>query len=227
MASPCCEGAGRFTAGGTLAPVLLNGFVPSAGQEFDLFALDGGQFEVAFAAVANGFSADYSHATSEPAYVGAVYGSAAGGASTGGASTGGAAGAASTGSASPALAHVSSISGSHGRITIRISCPSGGSACSAETLRATVTEHLKNGRITAVSAGAKKGARTKTVVIASASSVLAAGTTRTLTLTLNASGRALLAKYGKLTAIVTISAGTKTVQKLTVHVLRPAKPKKK
>ncbi len=78
LTGPCCNGPGKFTAGGTLAPALIGGFVPAAGQEFDLFALDGGKFEGTFAALANGFTADYSHEASEPAFVGVLYGTSAG-----------------------------------------------------------------------------------------------------------------------------------------------------
>ncbi len=84
LIGPCCNGPGIFTAGGTLKPVLVGGFVPSAGQEFDLFELNGGKFEGAFATLANGFTADYSHKASEPAFVGAVYGAAAGSGAGGG-----------------------------------------------------------------------------------------------------------------------------------------------
>ena len=79
LTGPCCNGPGKFTAGGTLAPALIGGFVPAAGQEFDLFELDGGKLEGTFAALANGFTADYSHESSEPAFVGVVYGASAGG----------------------------------------------------------------------------------------------------------------------------------------------------
>ena len=71
----------EFAAAGTLAPVLVGGFVPAAGQEFETFSLAGGHLTGAFATVANGFSADYSHSyeTAGPYYVGAIYGTAPGG----------------------------------------------------------------------------------------------------------------------------------------------------
>ena len=56
---------------------------------------------------------------------------------------------------------------------------------------------------------------------------LSAGTTQTLTLTLNATGQALLAKFGKLTAIVTVSSGGKTIDTATVTVKRPQSRKRK
>lgn len=218
LSSPCCSGSGVFTAAGAIAPTLVGGFVPATGQEFQVFKI-AGKFNGTFGAVANGFTADYSHESSESPFVGVVYGTPA-------VSKGGPAKVTAT---TPVL-FVKSISGAHEKITVRFSCPVGGASCGNEALKATVTEHLKHGRITAVSAGTsnnKTPAKTRTVVIASASVSLVAGATKTLTLELNATGRALLAKYGKLNVRVTISSGAKTLEQLTVHVVKASKPKKK
>jgi hypothetical protein len=224
LIGPCCNGPGIFAAGGTLKPVLVGGFVPSAGQEVDLFELDGGKFESAFAAVANGFTADYSHKASEPAFVGVVYGTSAGG-SGGSSGTG-----ATSGSKSPPVVHLGSISRKQGKPTVTLSCPAGGSACQVVSIQATVTEHLKGGKITALTArkGKKKvTAKKKQVVIATGSASLAAGASKTLELTLNRTGNALLRKYGSLTAIVTVSSGGKTISTATVHWPRATKGKRK
>jgi hypothetical protein len=220
LTGPCCNGPGKFTAGGTLAPTLIGGFVPAAGQEFDLFALDGGKFEGAFAALANGFTADYSHEASEPAFVGVVYGASAGGGPGGG----------SAPKPKPPVVHVGSISHKQGKPTVTLSCPSGGAACQVVSVQATVTEHLKGGKVIAVSArkGKKKAAaKKKRVVIATASATLAAGASKTLELTLNATGNALLKKYGKLTAIATVSSGATTISTATVHWQKATKGKRK
>jgi hypothetical protein len=74
------EGGSHLAAGGTLAPVLTGGYVPANGTEFDVFGLDGGSLDGSFAAVSNGFSADYAH--TESGYVGVVYGSSSGGGGT-------------------------------------------------------------------------------------------------------------------------------------------------
>jgi len=189
--SPCCNGPGLFTSGGTLAPVLVGGFTPATGQEFDVFALDGGKFEGTFAGLANGFTADYSHESSETAFVGVVYGTGTGSGGAGGSTGPG------TSAKAPGVVHLTSVSAKHGKITA------------------------------VTSSAGKKKPKTKTVVIATASASLAAGASETLTLKLNAAGRALLAHYGKLNALVTVSAGGKTIQKLTVHVLQAPKPKKR
>jgi hypothetical protein len=64
-------------------------------------------------------------------------------------------------------------------------------------------------------------------VVASGDVTLPAGGTQTLTLKLNSAGQALLAKFGKLTAIVTVSSGGKTIDTATVTIKKAAKPKKK
>jgi hypothetical protein len=219
--SPCCNGPGVFTAGGTLAPVLVGGFTPATGQEFDVFKLEGGKFEGTFGSVVNGFSGDYSHESSETAFVGVVYGASSGGGGGGGGGAGGG------GVKPPVFASVKSVSGKHGKIRVELSCPAGGSACSTETLKGTVVEHLsKHGRIVAVTAAHKKAAK-KTVVVATAGVTLAAGTTKTIVLKLNATGRALLARYGRLNVLVRFSSGGKTLKTLTVHVVEPPKSKKR
>ena len=173
LTGPCCNGPGKFAAGGTLAPTLIGGFVPAAGQEFDLFELDGGKFEGTFATLANGFTADYTHEASEPAFVGALYGASAGGGPGSGLAP----------KSKPPVIHVGSISHKQGKPTVTLSCPAGGGACQVVSVQATVIEHLKGGKITAVSArkGKKKAAaKKKRVVIATGSATLAAGASKTL-----------------------------------------------
>jgi len=231
MSGACCDGPGTFTAGGTLLPVLVGGFLPAVNQEFQSFSLTGGKFTGTFATVGNDFSGDYSNKEASPAFVGVIYaetpsgsGSAAGGGSTSGSGTG-VKGPAPT---PTPVAQVGSISGGHGNLTVTLSCPAGGAACSAATVQATVTEHLKGSKVTAISAKKKKSAaKTRQVVIASGGASLAAGASETLTFKLNGAGSALLAKYGKLTAKVTVSAGGKTLDTATVMVQKAKKPKQK
>ena len=210
LQSPCCNGAGVFTAGGTIAPVLLGGFSPAAGLEFHIFALEGGKFEGTFASVGNGFLADYTHESSQPPFVGVYRGSAGGG----------------PGSVTKAVsAHVSSISGGHGKLTIVISRPAGGPACTTATFSVTVVEHLKKGRVTAVTA--KQKTATRTIVIGGGKISLAAGAHQTLSFAINAAGRALLARFGKLSAIATVSSGGSVITRTTIHLLQPTPAKKK
>jgi len=78
LSAPCCQGAGKLTAGGTLSPTLVGGFKPAAGSTFGLFQLQGGQFVGTFTKVGGGFAGDYSHEAATPAYAGVVYGASAG-----------------------------------------------------------------------------------------------------------------------------------------------------
>jgi FG-GAP repeat len=134
-----------------------------------------------------------------------------------------------TGSSAPPSVQVGSTSGTGTKFTVTLSCPAGGAACVPVSLQATVKEHLKGTKITALAAGAKKkNARTTTkqVVVASGGATLSAGTRQTLTLTLNATGKSLLSKFGKLPASVTVSSAGKTIDTTTVTVHK-TKPKKK
>jgi len=228
LTGPCCHGPGVFTAGGTLAPVLVGGFVPAAGEEFEAIELDGGKFEGTFPGIGNGFSADYSHESSEPAFVGVTYGVSAAG--SGGSSSGSVTAIKGPPPLPPPRVYVGSISGARAKITVALSCPAGGVACLAATVQAAVTEHLKGGMVTGISARKgkqKAAAKTKQVVITTGGAALGAGASKMLSLSLDSAGRALLAKYGKLTALVTVSTDGKTLDTATVTVQKAAKQKKK
>jgi hypothetical protein len=185
------------------------------------------------------------YASSETADYGAAYvfgpgseGSTGGGGTTGGGTTGGGTtgggtttggSGTSTGSTSAPSAAVASIAGAGGEITATVSCPAGGAACASLSLQATVKEHLKRGKVKAITASTKKkkaGITTKQVVVGGVSVTLAAGATQALTLKLNSTGQALLAKFGKLTATVTVTSAGKTTDTFTITVQK-VKPKKK
>ena len=73
MAAPCCDGAGVVNAAGALVPSLVGGYIPPANHEFPVFQLEGGKFAGTFGTVAGLFTADYTHETTTPAFVGVVY----------------------------------------------------------------------------------------------------------------------------------------------------------
>jgi hypothetical protein len=73
-ASPCCAGAGVVNAGGALVPTLVGGYKPPATKEFPVFQLFGGRFTGTFSRVGSGFTADYKHETTTPAFVGVIFG---------------------------------------------------------------------------------------------------------------------------------------------------------
>ncbi len=76
IANPCCNGDGAVNAGGVLVAVLVGGYRPPANKEFPIFQLFGGRFAGTFSRVRGGFSADYKHETTAPAFVGIIYGKA-------------------------------------------------------------------------------------------------------------------------------------------------------
>ena len=206
LTSPCCNGAGTITAGGTIAPKLVNGFTPAAKEEFPIVALDGGSFTGSFATVGSGFEADYTKETASPAFVGLIYGQAA--------------------AAAPAALSVGKVSGSGGKLSLKLTCGKSG-ACANVRIVGTVKEHLKGHKLKAVTASAHAAKKliTKVVVVASASKTLTAGASKTVSISLNATGRKLLARFHKLTVDVTVQIGGKTVKSETV-VVRAAKHKK-
>ena len=110
---------------------------------------------------------------------------------------------------------------------MHLSCPAGGGSCLKATVTATITEHMKGSKITAVSAKAKAKTTTKKVTIASSSLTLAAGKSVTLKLKLNATGNKLLAKYRKLSTKVTVTVAGKVIKTATVHLTASKKTKKK
>jgi len=122
------------------------------------------------------------------------------------------------------VAHVGSVTGSHGKLTLTASCPAGGASCSSVLVTATVTEHVKDHKVVAVSAA---HAHSKRVSVGSASVTLVAGSAKKIAITLNATGRKLLAKFGKLEVLVTVTSQGKTLEKAIVRLKAvPAKKKK-
>ena len=112
-------------------------------------------------------------------------------------------------------------------ITAAISCPAGGAACPEVSVQADVTEHLKGNEIEAISAKKKPKPKTKRVVIGTATTILAAGATKTITIELNSTGLALLKRFGKLHTAVTVRSGETTIDTVNVTVQKAAKPKKR
>ena len=202
----------KFTAGGTLAPALA-GYAPAAGTEFPVITLNGGSVSGTFASVTGGFSADYAKESASSPYVGVIYGATPS--------------AGQTSTATASAASVGRVSGGARKVTLKVSCPAGASSCASFAATATVTEHLQGKRIRAVAAGAKKRkAKTKVVTVASGGGSVTPGSSRTVTLTLNATGSALLARFHKLKVLVVVRSGGKVLDSTTVTITEP-KPKRK
>jgi hypothetical protein len=190
---------GTFAAGGELSPSLTGGYQPAKGKEFPVL-LVGGTFSDKFAGAGNGFSVDYSHETKTPAYIGAVYG-----------------GAASAGKP----VKVGKVSAVGGKLVVKLAC-SKGARCASYSITATVTEHFRGKKLTAVTARASAAqaatvrVTTKVVTIASAKGSLSADKTVTRTLSLNKLGAALLKRHGKLKTLVRVNVGKRVVSTHTV-----------
>jgi hypothetical protein len=196
LTSPCCNGPGAITAGGTLAPKLVGSFTPSANEEFPIVALDGGKFSGKFGSVGSGFAADYTKETASPAFVGVIYGQ----------------------SASVPRLSAGKISATGTKLSLSLSCATG-AACPGVRITGTVTEHLKGHKLKAVTASAHAAAKkttTTVVVVASVTTALAAGAKKTISIRLNATGRKLLARFHKLTVLTTVRIGSKTVRSAKV-----------
>lgn len=126
-----------------------------------------------------------------------------------------------------AVLHVGRISGGPGRLTASLSCAGGSGSCPPASVKATITEHLRGRRITGVTASGRKQGKAKRITIATASATLRTGSTKTLTVALNATGRALLARFGQLRTAVTVSAGGRTLKSATVTVTKARRARKR
>jgi hypothetical protein len=202
---PCCGAAGAFTAGGILSPTLVGGYVPAVNQLFSVWSQGGGLFTGTFANVTGSFVGDYGKTS---ATYGVIYNPTA---------------TAST----VAKLSVGKVSSGRDGLSVRLTCAKGSGDRSLTRVTGTVTEHLTHGKLTATSASlAEKKTKKKTtrvVTVASATSTLKAGTSRTLTLKLNKTGRALLSRFHKLTIRTRVSVAGKTVKTVKIVVSLTAK----
>jgi hypothetical protein len=183
---------GTFNAGGALSPVLVGGYVPAAGQQFDVLNIGNTDtYTGKFSAGGNGFTPDATHASTEPGYVAAVYLASA-----------------------KRTVHAGKVSSKDGKLSVKISCPAHDS-CLAYTETATITEHLKGKKVIGLAA-AKRKTTTKVITIARAKGTVAGGKTVTVKLALNKAGAKLLKHYHKLRTVVTLTVAGKTLSKSTV-----------
>ena len=189
---------GTFNAGGTLSPVLVGGYVPAAGQEFDVLNIGNTDtYTGKFSTGGNGFTPDDSHASPEPGYVGAVYAA----------------------SSTHGVVHAGKVSSKDGKLSVKISCPAH-DTCLGYTETATVTEHLSGNKVIGLAA-AKRKTTSKVITIARAKGSVAGGKTVTVKLLPNKAGAKLLKRYRKLRSVVTLTVAGKTLSKSTVTLVEP------
>jgi hypothetical protein len=193
---------GTFTAGGTLGPVLVGGYVPTAGEEFQVINIgDSDTFTGTFKA-GKGFSLDDAHESSLPGDVGVVYGASAHG-----------------------TVHAAKVSTKDGKLSVKISCPAH-DTCRGYTETATVKEHLSGKKVIGLAA-AKRKTTTKLITIAKAKGSVAGGKTITVKLSLNRAGAELLRRYGRLRTVVTLTVAGKALSKSAVTLVEPKPAHKK
>jgi hypothetical protein len=89
-------------------------------------------------------------------------------------------------------------------------------------LALTATETLNGGKVTAITARKGKVSK-KVVVLGSVTVTIAAGQSKTVEVSLNATGKRLLAKHRKLKAQLTVRQSGKTVSSATVTLNAPQK----
>ncbi len=128
------------------------------------------------------------------------------------------------GAANSATASIAAFKLNGAKLTAELSCAGSPSQSCTGTLALSTLEHLRSGKLTALSASHKTKKQSRTVLLASASYVIAAGTSQTLTITLNATGRQLLAKYHRLPAELTLTPpGTKSAVASRTIKITPGK----
>lgn len=104
------------------------------------------------------------------------------------------------------------ISGNTAAVTLTCA----GAATCTVGVQLSVKETLRRGSVIAVTASAKAGKTTKTVVVGKVTATLSGGQTRTIQIKLNRAGRQLLAKFGKVKVTLALTSAGKTVAHRTV-----------
>jgi Glucodextranase, domain B len=124
----------------------------------------------------------------------------------------------------PALASaVGFVSGAKGKAKFTLSCSGATGTSCAVLATLTTLEHKRKGRLLSVTAKAKKTTSVK-VALGSASVTIAAGHRLTITITLNATGRRLLKRFGKLPvhlSVTSTSQGAKATVIAQNLVIKP------
>jgi hypothetical protein len=100
----------------------------------------------------------------------------------------------------------------HGEVELPLRCADNAGACPAGRVQLSVIEHLKGGRVVAVTSTSKQRLRTRVIVIGTANvPALGVDTSVTIRVKLNSAGRRLARRYKRLPVRVHIRAGALTV----------------
>ena len=218
--------------GGVLAPSAVSGYAPAVGSAFAVFPLDSNvafglspKVTGTFGAVSGGFTADYSHETESPAYIGVVYGAAGG-----------------TGSPTPTPTPApmptptpkpstigygkASVKGTAVRLTL--TCSAGG-GCTRATIRETIRVRVKGRTILGIATAKTKSTKkvkVHVVVVGARSLTPESGKNTAVAVLLDATGRRLLARFHRLRLTVTVATGGKVRKTYTPTVSQPQAKKR-
>ncbi len=106
--------------------------------------------------------------------------------------------------------------------SVSLSCSAGSGACTLQLLL-TVSETLRGHTLVALSASGRPRVTHKTVVVGRASVTLAPGQSRSVTVSLNGTGKALLGRRGKLIVKLTVTQGARVLKTAKLTLRPPAK----
>jgi Tol biopolymer transport system component len=125
-----------------------------------------------------------------------------------------------------AQAAAGTVAAKRSAASVTLSCSGGSGACTVQLLL-TVSETLRGHTLVALSASGHPRVTHKTVVVGRASVTLAPGQSRSVSVSLNGTGKALLSRRGKLLVKLTVTQGARVLKtaKLTLHP--PAKKHKR
>jgi hypothetical protein len=113
------------------------------------------------------------------------------------------------------------------KVAVALTCLGAAKARCAAKLKLSVTETVRRGKVIAVTAATRKRKTIKkVVVVGTASATLAGGQRKTVTISLNRTGRHLLMHRRKLRVTLTVSQGRKVVYRHKETLTKP-KPKPK
>jgi hypothetical protein len=119
----------------------------------------------------------------------------------------------------PKLSLAAPVKFTAGAARVSLQCSSGSGHCPTVTLQLTVTEHLHDHRVSAITAGST----TRKVVIGQIKVALAAGQSKVVTLSLNSAGKRLLKTHRSFKAHLAVRAENAIVKAQTVTITRKTK----
>ena len=131
----------------------------------------------------------------------------------------------------PGSPHIGTVKIKGSKLTVTISCAGTTSQSCTGTLALTTLEHFTGHKLTAISAAKtrkKPKKTTRTVTLGRKTYSLVGGASTTLTITLDATGKQLLARYRKLPAKLTVTpTASKTAAATKTVTITPRKAKRK